>query len=672
MAIVPRAQPSVPQISSLPGVRNTTQVQAATGMAAAVGSVVGAGAQIVEQQQERADLTALMQARRELSDHELSLFDPQNDTGVYSYKGQHALDAGNKIGADFDKRAGEISANLQPRQRQRFEQIALSTRESVLGRVQTYAGTEYENWQKADRKASLSGVLTTGVTAALNGDEATGTARLAEALHMQQLADVTDGASENVQRENARAMTSSYHTQVLASLVDQDYAKAEDYLVKNRDALLPEDRIRVEGVLRPIAEDGEADTLATAIVNGGQVSTGHDGNIAARSANDPVSVQGDFRRLAEMHATAITSMKRPVLKIGAGAASQHPKGTAADFSVQGMSRTQISALIADGKKAGFEVIDESDGKTGTGPHIHMELPPGSKRGGEPVAYARVQTLGEALERTKTITDPRKRKAVEQHVRSQWAVMEADRADGERVALESMRTKVGDADGSQTLRKVLGADYATAERQGWLSGLISEYNAKREGALIQTNPITYDRFARMAVTDPVEFAKPATKLAIEKAASELDTGDLARLQGAWADANDPKKREAALNQRKIEAGLIKEGLATLGYAGSKDKEKAAAFGLAIAQARQVFRDSNKGVYPTPEQDRVLVGSVTRRFLADEDTATDRAAGYSKFSLTLTPTDRDRARRALVGMGVASPSESQIIEAASVLLGSRGKQ
>jgi hypothetical protein len=670
-AIVPRANPTVPQINSLAPVRNNTQVQAPTGMAAAVGSVVGGAMDVVQKHKEQGDLTALMQARRELSDHELALFDPANTTGVYSFKGKDALEAGSKVGADFDTKAGEIAGRLTPDQRARFDQIALASRESILGRVQNYAGGEYRQWEAADRKASLSSVVATGVTAALDGDEATGTARLAEALHMQQLSDLADGQSEAVQRVNAQAMTSGYHMQVLASLVDRDYATAEDYLSQHRNALLPEDRIKVEGVLRPIADDGEADTLATAIVNGGQVSTGHDGNIAARSANDPVSVQKDFRGLADTHGFDISSTKRPVLAIGAGARSQHPKGTAADFSVQGKTKAEGDALIADLKRHGFEVIDERDGKTGTGPHIHAELPPDAKRGGEPVAYAAATTLGEALERTKAITDPRKRRAVEQHVRSQWSVMEADRTDRERVALEGMRAKIGADDGSAPLRKVLGADYAEAEKQGWLGTLNAEMDAKRTGTLVKTNPITYDRFARLRVTDPVEFAKPATKLAIEKAAGELDTGDLARLQGDWADANDPKKREAALNQRKIEAGLVKEGLATLGYTGSGDKEKAAAFGLAIAQARQVFRDTNKGVYPTPEQDRALVGSVTRRFLNDGDTAKERAESYSRFSLKLTSDERDRARRGLIGMGVAAPSESQIIEAASVLL-NRGNQ
>lgn len=95
---------------------------------------------------------------------------------------------------------------------------------------------------------------------------------------------------------------------------------------------------------------------------------------------DPQDVQKTYQNLGATHGFEITSMQRPVLAdVGAGARSQHPKGTAVDYRTAGKTPLQIAALKADLEAQGFEVIDESDGKTGTGPHLHAELPPGVRR-----------------------------------------------------------------------------------------------------------------------------------------------------------------------------------------------------------------------------------------------------------------------------------------------------
>lgn len=99
---------------------------------------------------------------------------------------------------------------------------------------------------------------------------------------------------------------------------------------------------------------------------------------------DPVAVRDTFKSIAERTGFRITSMERPVMPgVGAGARSQHPKGTAADFSVAGKTPEQKAQLMAELRAQGFEVIDESDGKTGTGPHIHAELPPSGRRPASP-------------------------------------------------------------------------------------------------------------------------------------------------------------------------------------------------------------------------------------------------------------------------------------------------
>jgi hypothetical protein len=99
------------------------------------------------------------------------------------------------------------------------------------------------------------------------------------------------------------------------------------------------------------------------------------------AAGEPSSnYQGLFAQIASRNGSAVTSGIRPVLPgVGAGANSQHPKGTAADFRTNGLPPERVQALMQDLQAQGFEVIDERDNRNGRGPHLHAELPPGGRR-----------------------------------------------------------------------------------------------------------------------------------------------------------------------------------------------------------------------------------------------------------------------------------------------------
>lgn len=120
-------------------------------------------------------------------------------------------------------------------------------------------------------------------------------------------------------------------------------------------------------------------------LRGQELGLPSEGSSRGVAPGDPQETQKQYREIGEKHGFTISSMERPVLNIGAGVRSQHPKGTAVDYSVKGKTREQIDALIVDLQAAGYEVIDESDGRTGTGPHIHAELPKGARTAASPVS-----------------------------------------------------------------------------------------------------------------------------------------------------------------------------------------------------------------------------------------------------------------------------------------------
>jgi hypothetical protein len=663
MGIIPRANPNnLPQLNNLPQARNQTEVRPYTGGAEALGDLAGIATQYYQKEKKRNDVTAVMQARRELSDLETQTFDPANPDGISKYKGINALGANEAIVPKIDSKISEIRMRMSRDQQEMFDGVAMNYRDGVTARLNSYMGKEHEEALGQEQKATLTNLSNDAFSSVLRGDPPDVTAnKLAEVVAVGDAVADANGYPPAVKDANRRSLVSGHHQEVLTHLVGTDYTKAEDYLSAHRNEMLPEAVVRVEAQLRPIAEAGENESIAGSIVDGGTLQTNAVGQVSTRSANDPVSIQKDFRAIAEKNGTIITSMQRGVIAKGAGIHSQHPKGTAADFRTRDKTPEQVNQLMADLRSAGFEVIDERGNKDG--PHIHAELPPQGSRAGAPATMLPAQSLGEALDRVRSMEpDVRRRKAIESEVRSRWAVREADKVDAERTALERMRTSVGSSTGG--FRQSLGADYAEAEKQGWLPGLKAIWNEKRTGQLIDTDPLVYDRFARLAVSDPKAFASKATVVDLWKHAGELSTADLSRLQGAWKEMQDPKKAEGARNYRNVEAALIDEGLLKLGWDGSRpaDKQKAAVFGLAVSQSRDAFRAMNPGKDITPEQDRILVGQVVQRFAKDPDKALDTARKLSDARLSISVNDRKVATAALRRLGYTNPDEFMILRAA----------
>lgn len=124
---------------------------------------LGAVGQLVQQETEHADQAALMDAEAKLSQHKLDLmFNPE--AGVYSKKGQSALDITNQTLPQFDKQAEQISMGLtNQRQKDQFQRIAQSQRLGLSGELNRYEYTQrnefYDQTDKTNIATSMDGAL---------------------------------------------------------------------------------------------------------------------------------------------------------------------------------------------------------------------------------------------------------------------------------------------------------------------------------------------------------------------------------------------------------------------------------------------------------------------------------------------------------------------------------
>lgn len=544
MAIIPRAKPEVAPIASLAPVRNTTQVRPVEGIAQVGNQFAGAAMEQAQRLQEKEDVAALMSARRELSDWEASTFDPGNADGINAYKGQNALQANERLLPDLDRRMSQIGARLSPRQKARFEELSLSFRDSVAGRINGHMQREHEAFQAAEQKAAVANLTNDATQAALDGDFGLASIRATELLDMQRAKLTADGMPEELIKAAEREAVSGIHSQVVAGMLAQDPHKAQAYFDRYEGQMSAVDRTRALNELRPYVEDATADEAvvsARAGVPGVARDPGARGtpSPAVRSAlDDAAKAAGlDAQGRAVLYALAEQessfnpgAVNSEVLDDGDQATGlfQYRKTSADTAGLKDRTSAQESAEaaareLADRIKRGgvdFAIAAHFGGEGGAEAVVkrgeslnnpktarYLEQVRGRAArwqkalGGDvtaglaakgaadtsperqAVTLGEPQSEGEWLERVRndpTLTNPRVRKLAEAKVREQWSQREQDRVDQERATREAINAAVWSGDPKRSLREILGPQYAFAAEKGMLGELSRDLIMRREG------------------------------------------------------------------------------------------------------------------------------------------------------------------------------------------------
>jgi len=174
------------QPTGMPDVRNPLQVSA-EGMGANVGeALMGFGdrlGELARVEQEKANLAALNQARTDLANKEASYFDPNNPTGLYSYKGHNALQAPGAVNQDFSEWSNQYLQNIKnPVQRELVGRTFAERRLGLLDRTNEYALRENDAYQQQAFEGAVGSALSSATTAAQSGDAATAQAAQAQGI----------------------------------------------------------------------------------------------------------------------------------------------------------------------------------------------------------------------------------------------------------------------------------------------------------------------------------------------------------------------------------------------------------------------------------------------------------------------------------------------------------
>ncbi|HEL4187016.1 TPA: hypothetical protein UM509_000695 [Stenotrophomonas maltophilia] len=665
--LIPRT--SGPQVETQlgPQVRNTAQVDLSP-LSRTAGAVGQAAADLFQQQKQRADLTAVMEARRELSDWEGNTFNPANADGIAKYQGKNALQAHDALLGDLDQRVSSIRSRLSPEQQQRFDQVSFSFRDSVQGRLNSYADREYSAYEATERKATIDNIGQDAVSAGMSGDFGLADVRLQEAVGIASAAYQTQGMGAEAIKASERGIVSSVRKQTAAAMATRDPFAAEDYYHRYADQMTPEDRAQVERTLYPVVKDRAAYELAQSLADGrGAVeplpapkARGVPSASVAKAIDDAAKAEGlDAAGRADLYALAeqesgfrADAVNREVLDDGDQAtglfqyratsaggidrkdAAASARRAAREYKERLAKGGRAFAIAAHFAGEGGADAVVNRGRSAQNPKTALYVRQVMGRSarwasaagdgsatGAPVATAATaapSTLADAIAAIPRTMPPDQRAAAEGYLRDIYAQRKDRLEQAKKAAAMSIYDKVAAAGASVPLSQVLApAELALMGQDPALYESVNRYRKiVSEGATVQDDPATLESIQRMQALRPNEFAK----LPLGQYADKLSGKTLKSLAEDQTKANDPSKRADWMTDNE----RLERGFQMLGFgkdtdiSGSGSQAKNAPrdalrgeFRIAYQNAQTAFVQST-GKKPTPEQADVLLSATAKQF------------------------------------------------------------
>lgn len=665
--LIPRTSGPQVQAELGPQVRNTAQVDLSP-LSRTAGAVGQAAADLFQQQKQRADLTAVMEARRELSDWEGATFNPANADGIAKYQGKNALQAHDALLGDLDQRVSSIRSRLSPEQQQRFDQVSFSFRDSVQGRLNSYADREYSAYEANERKATIDNIGQDAVSAGMSGDFGLADVRLQEAVGIATAAYQTQGLGAEAIKASERGIVSSVRKQTASAMATRDPFAAEDYYHRYADQMTPEDRAQVERTLYPVVKDRAAYELAQSLADGrGAVeplpapkARGVPSASVAKAIDDAAKAEGlDAAGRADLYALAeqesgfrADAVNREVLDDGDQAtglfqyratsaggidrkdAAASARRAAREYKERLAKGGRAFAIAAHFAGEGGADAVVNRGRSAQNPKTALYVRQVMGRSarwataaGEgaapsaPVAAAATaapSTLADAIAAIPRTMPPDQRAAAEGYLRDIYAQRKDRLEQAKKAAAMSIYDKVAAAGASVPLSQVLApAELALVGQDSSLAESINRYRKlTAEGAVIQDDPATVDELQRMQALRPTEFAK----LPLGQYADKLSGKTLKAFAEDQTKVNDPAKRADYMSDAdRVERGFQMLGIGAATDAsgtGSEAKNAPRAglrgeFRIAYQNAQTAFVQST-GKKPTPEQADVLLSATAKQF------------------------------------------------------------
>lgn len=237
------------QVSNLPSVRIQAFDTGAQAIGQGLGNFANATLQIAERERQRADAAQLLEADTAMALLEDTLFhDPEN--GAYSKRGKDALAVPDSLWPEWEKREGEIRANLPAHLQGQFGQFANSRRRDLSRTLTRHITQESDKYYGELSEAYITtaansassnytdpGRIDTEVARAIVGIEGTG---------------ILEGKPDEWKKAKRQEIESRIRAGALERMISDDPITAQAYYDKHKDSFLGETQAKVERLLKPL------------------------------------------------------------------------------------------------------------------------------------------------------------------------------------------------------------------------------------------------------------------------------------------------------------------------------------------------------------------------------------------------------------------------------------
>lgn len=642
---------------------------------------------VYEKQRERADNAALQEAKVKVADWRANWNDPNNPKGVSAYKGKDALGLRDAMLADYKKTVGDIATSMNPRVRREFMPYADQFGVSVHEDINNYSNREHEGYLKQTHDAYVATAVDGLSAAKLKSDDAFNAAwddfKASETKYAQDNGIGDEVLGNYLKTQKSAALMGTFDRLRATS----DAYAARDFLDHHADEMTFDDVTKARGTIRQEVEaqqgidDGDAvyngqigssESVYEAIASresGGKGNWADDGSLLrgpAIKAKDG-STYYAYGKYQLTEDTAKATAKSAGIKwdsdlfFGRG-----DKGAVEDYHDR-LGRAHIDAnmrefggdpvVVAAAHNMGAGAAKAwAAGKpyqTQSGKQWNPKFPkdpeampaetrnyiqglPGSSFAGRVTSEAEIRDRAIAM----FGNTERGRNAAEAATR-RYAMDKRDEAQRDGDMLDAMREAVAKAPPGTPVASIIGDRKDYASGKGWMGTLDAIANARDRDALVQTNPVVYDQFARMAAQFPHEFGTPENRVAILKHAGELATDDLNRLLDANTQFGDPQKGQKAMDDWATESQRLDGAYRSLGIDGKGKKDQQAAFASLYRRSlRTMILSQPQGYKPTPKELDALTQSLVASFHRDPEVSTRNALAYDKAATTGVTLDDGR--------------------------------
>ena len=230
-----------------------------------VGGVLG---QIAQQEKQKVDTAAVMQAEAELRQYQNTVLfgdGTGQNIGAFGTKGKDAFGLPERILPDLDKKRSEIAARLNGGQRSMFENRTADWTTQTQGDLLRHVARESDAYTKETTKAYIDASAQTAVLY-YNDPK-----RVDSEIQRAQDAYIVGnpGDPPEATRLALQTIESQTRRNILNRLMTESPSQAQAYYQQYRDKFIGSDQAEIERVLNPLVKADLGDSIARTLLSGG-------------------------------------------------------------------------------------------------------------------------------------------------------------------------------------------------------------------------------------------------------------------------------------------------------------------------------------------------------------------------------------------------------------------